>query len=177
MSYDPHSFPQDGATGIDDTVDWDDAGAFAQLAFDLNTVDYVLDGFEFTNFNFDTGVFNVTGGLARVTQETTQTNSHEDDDGPPAKTLQLAAFVTQTGASGDLQLTTGEINHVYLAVDQTSNDRTLFRVNTDATAPPDPSLKLGTVDVPNQTYSYVNRLPAGQFRSLEIKAPAQDQSP
>lgn len=177
MSYDQHNFPQDGATGVEETVDWDDAGAFAQLAYDLNTTDYVLDGFEFTNFDFSAGVFNVTSGVARVSQPTAQTNDHSDDDGPAAKTLQLAAFVTQAESSGDLALDTSTVNHVFIAVDQSTNDRTLYRVNTDGTEPAEPSLKLGTIDGANQTYSYVNRLPTGEFSRLEITAPPTDQSP
>lgn len=171
-----HIFPQDGATGVEETVDWDDAGAFAQLVYSLNTIDYVVKGYEFT-VDDTNDILNIGPGVARVTQDTTKTNDHSGDDGPEAKTLELAAFVAQTSASGDISLTGGAVNHVYLSVDQTTNDRPLFRVNTDGTEPSDPTLKLGTVDTSGSpyTYSYVNRLPTGQFRSLEIRAPPTDQ--
>lgn len=174
-------YPQDAGTGISETVDWNDAGAFAQLAYDLNTTDYVLQGFEFTDGSggdgpdYTNNILNITGGVARVSQEAVNTNDHTGDDGPAAKTLELAAFVCQSPASGDLSLTEGAVNHVYVAVDQSTNDATLYQVNTDGTEPPEPSLKLGTVDTSANLYSYVNRLPSAQFSSLEIRAPPQDQ--
>lgn len=173
MSFDPSVFPQDEATGIVSTVDWDDAGAIAQLAYDLNTTDYVLTGFEFT-YDESNLILNVSGGVARVSQQTVATADKTEDDGPPAKVLQFAAFVAQRGASGDMSLTDAAVNHVYIAVDQTTNDRVTFRVNTDATVPPEPSLKVGTVDttVPAaDAINYVNRLPEAQFNTVEVHEP------
>lgn len=170
----PSVFPQDEATGIAETVDWDDAGAFAQLAYDLNTIDYVLDGYEFTP-DYTNNILNIAGGVARVSQPTVQTGDHAEDGGPSAKVLRLAAFVAQGDASGDISLAANAVNHVYLAVDQSTNDAIYYRVNTDQTVPEEPSLKLGTVDTSANTYSYVNRLPSAQFSSLEIRAPPTDQ--
>lgn len=170
MSYDDSTFPQDEATGITSTVDWDDAGGFAQLAYDLNTVDYVLTGFEF-DYDPDTYTLNITGGVARVSQPSVATADKTEDDGPPAKTLQLAAFVSQRGPSGDIPLTAGAVEHIYLAVDQTTNDRALFRHNVDDTSPPEPSLKLGTVNTTDGTITLLNRLPEAQFNTIEAHEP------
>lgn len=173
MSFDSHAYPQDAATGIEAAVDWDDAGAFAQLAHDLNTVDYVLDGYEFTP-DWNAGILNVSGGVARLSQPTTRTNDHSDDDGPGAKTLHYAAFIAQVGPSGDLALTGDAVNHVWLRLDQSTNDRVHYHVSTGDATLDAPALRLGTVDTAAERYSLLNRLPSGQFEQVTITAPPTD---
>lgn len=170
----PSVFPQDEATGISETVDWDDAGGFAQLAYRQNSINYVEEGFDFTP-DYTNNVLNISSGVAIVTQPTVQTGDHQEDGGPGPKVLRLAAFIAQGDASGDLALTDAAVNHVYLAVDQNTNDAIYYRVNTDQTVPEPPSLKLGTVNTTTDTYSYENRNPVGTFSRIEVRAPPTDQ--
>lgn len=168
MVDDTHSFPQDEGTGLDDTVDWDDAAGFAQLAHDINTVDYVVDGFTF-DVNWSTDTLNVAGGVARLYQSQAQTNDHTADGGDPSKALLHTVFTVQAEPSGDIGLAANDTTYVYIGLDQQSNNNVIWQTNTDETPPSEPYLRLGYVDTDTETIAEENRRPAGEFRSLVVK--------
>lgn len=165
---DPIVYPQDEATGATDGADWDDAAGFAFHEDSINERDYVVGGLEF-NVNWSTNTLNVTDGKAKIYQSEAQTNDHSGDGGPGPKVLKHTVFTIQPDSSGDLTLTAGATNHVYLGVNQQENDDYVWQVNTDETPPSEPYLKLGEVDTANSTITELNRAPAGTFRELTVK--------
>ena len=172
MPYSDDVFPQDSGTGLSDTVDWDDAGGFAHLVHNPNATDYVERGFTF-EVNWSTNTLNITEGVAMVSAETTQTNDHTDKGGEAAKVLQGASFKVQRGPTGDIALTSNAVNHVFIGVDQTSQNRVLSVVNTSETPPSPPFLKLGAVDTGGANsdvddITYANRVPAAHHSHLLI---------
>ena len=146
MPIDDFKFPEDSGTGLTDTVDWDDAGGFAFLGYHPNISDYVLEGFEL-DVTWSTATLNITEGVGIASAETSETNDHTDKGGEPAKVVHGAAFKFQRGPAGDIPLTAGQVNHVYLGLDLTTNNRVIPVVNTDETPPSEPYLKLGTVNM------------------------------
>lgn len=161
-------FPQDQATGLSDTADWDDAGAFAHHRDSINDRDYVVSGLEPT-VDWATGTLNISAGVAQIWQSEVETNDHSGDGGPTPKVLQGALFTVDTDPSGDLGLTDGATNHVFLGVNQQQNNDYIWQVNTDNTAPPEPFLKLFTIDMNAESVDKLNRAPTGTFRELTVK--------
>lgn len=158
MPYDPTAFPQDESTGLEDTIDWNDAGGFAWLAHHPNTTGHVVEGFEF-DVDWANNLLTVHGGVAELYQESTWTNDHTDEGGDPEKELGHVSFRVQRGPSGDRNLIDGEVNYIYLGLDQTENNTVFFQDNTTKTPPPDPYLLLGTVDTTDDTAVLMNRSP------------------
>lgn len=167
MASDEHSFPEDWGTDLQDTVDWNDAAAFANLADHPNQRGYVATGFEFTP-NFSTNNLNIAEGRAYLWRSEVQTNDHTGDDGPEAKTLGGGLFVAQRGASGDINLVSGETNHIFVRIDRSGNDTVIFSTNTTGAQPTTPSLLLGRVDTTDEEYFEDNRAPAMQAQRLVV---------
>lgn len=164
---DEHAFPQDWATGLQETVDWNDAGSFANLADHPNNRSYVAEGLTF-DVDWANDIFQLAEGRAYLHQSTTGTNDHREDNGPDEKELEGGLFVGQRGPSGDLTLTADATNHVFMGIDQSENDLVEYHVNTTDTAPPAPYLKLGTIDTANDTYVELNRAPTVTTRRLRV---------
>lgn len=165
-----HAFPQDWATGLQEQVDWNDAGSFAHLLAHPNLTGYVAEGFEFS-VNWDNNLLNVSEGRAFLWESGTETNDHREDNGPDAKELVGAVFAAQRGPSGDISLGSSDENYVYLAIDQTTNDGVEFHTNTTETAPPEPYLRLGVVDTFDQTVEEEHRAPTTTSRRLRVTGP------
>ena len=166
---DPHVFPQDSGTGVTDEADWDDAASFAWHEDSPNERDYVVSGLEFT-VNEQTNTLNISAGKAKLYQAQAETNDHTGDGGSPAKVLLHTLFTVQPDPSGDISLSDGAVNHVYLGLNQQENDGYVWQQNTDQTPPPDPYLKLGEVDMTTSPpiIKEMNRAPTGRFRELTI---------
>lgn len=155
MAYDPFSFPQDAATGLQDTIDWNDAGGFAWLSHHPNTTGHVIEGFELEP-DYSNDLFTIRGGVAELEQTTTWTNDHTDDGGEPEIEVGHATFRAQRGPSVDRELASGT-NYVYLYLDQSANNRVLFQDNTTQTPPSEPYILLGTIDTGSQSVVYHNQ--------------------
>lgn len=164
---DDHTFPQDWGTGLDEQVDWTDAGSFAHLNDHPNLRGYVERGL---NFNVDetTDILNITDGRAFVYESTTASNDHRDEDGPDAKTLEGGTFVTQRDVSGDIALTADAMNYVYLAINQNNNDQTEYYTNTTESPPPEPYIRLGRIDTTDYTNYEENRNPVTTSRRERV---------
>ncbi len=167
---DQHAFPQDWATGLQTTVDWNDAGSFASLLGHPNLRGYVSDGFEF-NVDWNNNLLNISEGKAYLWEPTTETNDHRGSDGPDVKKLIDAMFVAQRGPSGDITLVDNDTNHIYIAIDQTDNDEVTFHSNTTETAPPRPYLKLGIVDTFYEIPYEMYRAPSMTSRRMRVTGP------
>lgn len=175
---DDHAWPQDWGTGLDDQVDWVDAGALAHLLDHPDQRGYVAEGFEFS-VDYTNGLLNIDAGKAFLHESTTSTNDHREDDGPAPKELLGAIFVVQTGVSGDLTLTDGDVNYVYIGLDQTINendpdvgsDAIQYYINTTQSPPPEPYLLIGTVDTANNTKQELNRARDTTHNRLRVTGP------
>lgn len=172
---DDHAWPQDWGTGLSDQVDWVDAGALAHLLDHPNMRGYVAEGLEF-DVDYTNGILTITDGKAFLHESATETNDHREDDGPGPKELLGALFAVQKGVSGDLTMIDNDVNYVYLALDQTLNetdpddgDSALqYYTNTTQTAPPEPYLLVGTVDMYNEEYTELNRAPDTTHSRLRV---------
>lgn len=172
---DDHAWPQDWGTGLNEQVDWVDAGALAHLLDHPNLRGYVAEGLEFT-YDSTNNILNIGDGKAFLHESATETNDHREDDGPAPKELLGALFAVQTGVSGDLTLVDGDTNYVYLALDQTVNETDAdqggsaleYHINTTQTAPPEPYLRVGRVDTFEQVAYEENRAPATTHNTLRI---------
>lgn len=172
---DEHVWPQDWGTGLDDQVDWVDAGALANALDHPNLRGYVVEGLEMS-VDYTNGIVNISDGKAFLYESTTETNDHRDDDGPGPKELLGALFPVQIGVSGDLTLVDGETNQIYLALDQSVNETDPddgasaleYHINTTQTVPPEPYLLIGTVDMESQTATEKNRAPKTTHSRLHV---------
>lgn len=168
MAYeDEHSFPQDLATGLQETVDWNDAGAFAHHNDHPNQRSYVIGGFELDP-DFANNLLSITGGKAALYESVTETNDHRADDGPDAKELEGALFTVQRGPSGDLTINDDATNYAYIAIDHEQNDVAQFFVNTTGVPPSEPYLLLGRVDTDGEQTFEENRAPTGTYNRLRV---------
>lgn len=168
MALKDNTYPQDTGTGLDETVDFNNAAEFAQLAHDINGVDYVVDGLSFT-VDYTNNILNISEGVAKLYQSSAETPDHSADGGEGPKTIAHTVFVAQLDASGDLTLTDSATNHVFIGIDQNTQNRTIYQINTTDSPPAEPYLKLGTVDTVTDTHTEMNRAPAGTFRRLVIE--------
>lgn len=164
--YDPFSFPQDQATGLQDTIDWNDAGGFAWLSHHPNTTGHVIEGFTFEP-DWANGLFTIRGGVAELEQASTWTNDHSDEGGDPETEVGNVSFRVQRGPSVDRNLADG-VNYVYLHLDQTENNRVLFTDNTTQTPPAEPYLLIGTLDTQTETVVQKNRNPTATYESVLV---------
>jgi len=143
-----HVFPEDSGTGAAEG-DYDDAANFASLAQATGLTDYVVQGLNFT-LNASTPSLDISKGKAVVTQsQATSSQSAETRDG--------VAFVAEMDARTGISLTDGDVNHVFLQVDLSSDDTINIVVNTTNSAPAQPYVKLGTVDTSTDTTTELNR--------------------
>ena len=143
-----HVFPEDAGTGASEG-DYDDAANFASLAHATGLKDYVVQGLNFT-LNAATPSLDISKGKAVVTDNAAQGNqSTETRDG--------VAFVAEMDARTGIGLTDGDVNHVFLQVDLSSDDTINIIVNTTGSSPSEPFVKLGTVDTSGDTVSEINR--------------------
>lgn len=167
MPTDEHSFPKDWGTGLQDTVDWADAGAFANLIDHPNIRGYVVEGYEF-DMNWSNNILNVGSGRAYVHISETKTNDHQGDGGPDEKTLLGGSFVAQRGASGDINLVSDAVNYIWLRADRQDNDVVAISSNTDAVAPTPPSLLIGRVDTGEEVLYEDNRAPSVKAQRIVV---------
>lgn len=65
-------------------------------------------------------------------------------------------------------VTTTGVNHVFLAHRPGTDDDIYIHIDSDDTAPADPSLKIGTVDAGNDTHTELNRAPDASFETLAL---------
>jgi len=143
-----HVFPEDSGTGAAEG-DYDDAANFASLAQAIGLTDYVVQGLNFT-LNAGTPSLDISKGKAVVTQsQATSSQSAETRDG--------VAFVAEMDARTGLSLTDGDVNHVFLSVDLSSDDTINVVINTTDSAPAEPYVKLGTVDTSADTTTELNK--------------------
>jgi hypothetical protein len=161
------SFPQDRATGVQDTVDFNDAASFAWLAHSPNDTEYIVDGFEI-NVDWNVNIVNVTGGVCKFYQSVGHTNDHSAADGPEEQQLHHLTFVGQAGASGDMVLNDDATNYIYIHLRHDDNDTLEYYVNTTATTPPDPYLLVGTVDMVAEEIVEANRAPTARFQATHF---------
>lgn len=167
MTYDDFTFPMDRGTGLEDTVDWNDAGAFAHLAHHPNSTDYIVDGFEFS-VDFEDLLLNISAGVAEVSMSATKTNDTSNEEGGQEdKELIGATFKVQRDGSSSLNLDDG-VNHVYLSIELTENNTSEFYVNTSGTSPPSPYLLLGIIDTEEESVVRPNVAPSATFRRMLI---------
>lgn len=164
---DQHAFPQDWATGLQETVDWNDAGSFANHVDHPNLRDYVAEGMEL-DVNFSNNIVRVEEGKAYVHQEQTMTNDHRDSNGPDEKTLLGGTFVGQRGPSGDMVLSEGTTNYIWMNIPQHETDTVDFQVNTSGNPPPEPSLLIGRVNTATEQVFEENRAPATKSKRLVV---------
>jgi len=160
-----HVWPEDDGTGAaDGNEDWDSAGFIGGMHAKDHATDYVETGLNFEGDgsgepDYTVPDFDLSAGLAFI-KYTGQVDVQALADGAYTDTwdhgMQLAVHVdAQTGIS----LTDAATNHIYLAVDLTSNDGAYVEVNTTGTAPSDPHIKLGEIDTANDTKVETNRGP------------------
>lgn len=164
---DNHAFPQDLATGLQETVDWNDAGSFANHVDHPNLRNYVAEGLEL-DVSFSDNVVRVTEGKAFMWQEQTMTNDHREDEGPDEKQLMGGLFVTQRGPSGDMVLSEGTVNYVWMYIVQQETDTATFEVNTTGNPPPEPYLRIGRVDMDEEIVYEENRAPSVSAKRLVV---------
>lgn len=107
-----------------------------------NLGDYVEDGLTFTA-DFTNVVLDISNGKAHILE-----NSGHGQD-----------ITALPDARTDLALTDSATNYVFLAVNTANNDDIYYHIDTDKTAPSDPSLFIGTVDTANNTTTETNRFP------------------
>lgn len=154
-------FPEDGGTGATDG-DFNDAANFGSLAQATGLKDYVVQGLNFT-LNAGTPSLDISEGKAVVTANSVTANqSGETRDG--------IAFVADMDARTGIGLTDGDVNHVFLQVDLSTDDTINIIVNTTNSAPAQPYVKLGTVDTTNDTTTELNRdipISLGELESLD----------
>lgn len=137
-----HVFPEDGGTnsGISTGAPGDTAsGANFGNAFDaVGDTDFVVSGLNITNAS--SGTFDVTAGKAVVTETNADTvDASETRD-------QGVAYTVEVSERTGLSYTTGSVNHVYLNVLLDTDDSLQIDVNTTATTPAQPALKIAEID-------------------------------
>lgn len=157
-------FPEDEGTGASDG-DYNDAADFA-AAFDaIGLVDFVTQGLSFTP-NYTTPAVDVGAGKAVISTTSASTIDH----GTGAETRdEGVVFVVEVGAQAGIALTDSAVNYVRLALDLTADDTAYFHVDTDDTAPTDPSLRIGTIDTTADTATPEHRYPDMTTSTLSVE--------
>lgn len=117
-----------------------------------NLADYVETGLGFTP-DFTNVVLDIGDGKAVILDSST-------GKGQDITVLPDA----RTG----LALTDNATNHVFLTVDPSVDDGVSYHIDTDNTAPANPSLKVGTVDTSNNTSTELNRDPDHTLENLDV---------
>ncbi|SNZ18185.1 hypothetical protein SAMN06269185_3284 [Natronoarchaeum philippinense] len=156
-------FPEDKGTGLPSTsdADYSSAGHFGGLAAQSNSTDYVEAGMGFTP-DFGTPALDIGAGLAYIRHEAT-VNVQDDVGDYINDWKQGISLAVQVPSVSGLALTDGATNHVFVALDLSSNNGAEYVINTTGDAPSAPSLKIGTVDTANDTVEELNRDPDLSF--------------
>lgn len=137
-----HVYPEDQGTNANLTQsgDGDDADAanFGSVYEAIGNSDFVVRGLSLSNVA--SGTFDLSAGKAVVTDASADAaQSAEVRD-------QQVAYVVEVSSKTGLAYTTGDVNHVYLNVLLTDDDALEIVVNTTASQPAQPSLKIAEVD-------------------------------
>lgn len=161
MAYDEQVWPQDLGTGLDETVDYIDAAPMAWATHAANATDYVVDGFDL-DADFVNNQLTITEGVAEFYQSVAESNDHTADGGSPAQQLNHCSFRAQRGPMSELTINE-DVNHVYLGLDHAQQNEIFPQINTTASPPPEPYIKLGEVDAVAETVIEMNRQPTATF--------------
>ena len=157
-----HVWPEDTGTGAaGGNEDWDSAGYLAGMAAQDNRSDYVERGLRFT-VDFGALTFDLSAGLAFIkSEDPVDVQNPSDDAGTYSGTWdQGVTFAVDVDAETGIALTDSATNYIYLAIDLSSNDSHYVHVDTDDTAPSDPSIKIGEIDTANDSVDIdFNRVP------------------
>jgi hypothetical protein len=137
-----HVYPEDQGTNANLTQsgEGDDADAanFGSVYEAIGNTDYVVRGLNLSNVSG--GTFDLSSGKAVVTDASADAaQSSEVRD-------QQVAYVVEVASKTGIAYTTSDVNYVYLNVLLTDDDALEVVVNTTATQPAQPSLKIAEVD-------------------------------
>lgn len=141
-----HVFPED--TGTDVSTDYEQpssAGLFGGLARQSALLDYVEAGLGFAVASGEDTV-DISSGLAFLLVDSSidvQLDVGGDYTGTWRSGMGLAVDVPEVTG---LSLTSGDINHIFLAVDMAVGNGAQYVINTTNTQPADPYLKIGEID-------------------------------
>lgn len=126
----------------------------AVLGVNTNAVDFVSRGLGFTP-DYANDRLDIAAGAAVLT-----------DGGD--------AYVVEPDARASLVLPAASgTNHVFLEIDVAS-DTISYHIDSDDTAPADPSLKVGTVDTASNSATELNRKPDGEWESVTTERESND---
>lgn len=141
-----HVFPED--TGTDAPTDYSQpssAGLFGGLARQASLLDYVETGLGFSIASGE-DTLDISSGLAFLLVDSpiaVQLIDGGDYVGSWRSGMGLAVDVPEVTG---LALTSGEVNHVFLAVDMSVGDGAQYVINTSNEQPAEPYLKIGEID-------------------------------
>lgn len=143
-----YTFPQDHGTNAypDNEGDPNDAANFGSLIGATQVVSVIVRGLGFSNIDYTNLTFDVNAGKAYLVGDgITAASSGESRD----EVGMVNGIDTKTG----LSLTDSAVNHVYAATDPDTNDAPYIAVNTTASSPANPSVKIGEIDTSTNTTS------------------------
>lgn len=113
-----------------------------------NQTDYVVRGLGFSSIGSDT--VDIGSGYAVI------------------ETANNEAYHVFPDSRSNLSLTSNDVNHVFLEIDETTDDSIDYHIDTADTAPSNPSLKIGTVDTNTDTGTELNRDPSVSADELTV---------
>lgn len=141
-----HVFPEDAGTDV--SADYEQpssAGLFGGLARQAALLDYVETGLGFSVASGEDTV-DISSGLVFLLVDSSiavQLTSGGDYTGTWRSGMGLAVDVPEVTG---LSLTSGEVNHIFIAVDMTAGNGAQYVINTTDVQPTDPYLKIGEID-------------------------------
>lgn len=160
-----HIYPQDEGTGADNG-DWIDAASIAQLVHSPNDVDYIVSGFEISNIvHGSTATIDVNSGVAKLYKQQMATAQYSDQ--PIEGRSETTVVVEEDEGFNEVNVEDGVVNHVFLRVSFSANDTGAIVTNTSGDNPAGLTLKIGTVDMADNTISYTNPYPDARFGTVQ----------
>lgn len=161
-------WPEDEGTGApvaEDEGDWASAAYHASMALSRGATGYVDSGLSLSYNPSDT-TMDIGAGLAfiRYTGGSSVQLTSSSYDEPWDEEL---VFMVSVPSMSNLQLDSGGVNEIYLAVDPTGGDSARYRYGSSITEPSDPHVKIGEIDTAAETTTELARRPVGEFASVE----------
>jgi len=133
-------------SGLTDPGDGDplDAGNLNAIAHAPTTANHITQGLSVTA-DFTSDAINIAAGVVKI--------EAEDIPTPFDGTRRVGVYTVELDARSGVSITAGETNHVFVSVDNTSDDTVSIVVNTTASPPSSPSIKIAEVNAAAETVS------------------------
>lgn len=139
--------------------DWNSGQHLGFLSGRGNAGDYVEEGLEIPNVDYETSQFRLSEGKVYALLDA----DTEPNTGETRNILLVAGWLDERT---NLPLAGSGTNHVYISLNYGEQDAPSIDVNTTGDLPSDGSVKIAEIDTGTQTVTEVNRDPDGTFETL-----------